>query len=110
MGDKTEIEWTEATWNPVTGCTKVSQGCKHCYAERDWSRLVHLPAETLGVSPRTVAREINDGAITVVQVRGSVRIDPADAQAYISRQKVRREKPWPSTSAASAGTPAGRTS
>lgn len=44
MGDKTEIEWTEATWNPVTGCTKVSQGCKHCYAERDWSRLVHLPA------------------------------------------------------------------
>lgn len=30
----TGIEWTEATWNPVTGCTKVSPGCKHCYAER----------------------------------------------------------------------------
>lgn len=30
----TKIEWTEATWNPVTGCTKVSQGCKNCYAER----------------------------------------------------------------------------
>src|SRR4029434_2588205 len=28
------IEWTEATWNPVTGCTKISPGCKHCYAER----------------------------------------------------------------------------
>ena len=28
------IEWTDATWNPVTGCTKVSPGCKHCYAER----------------------------------------------------------------------------
>src|SRR6266705_4875817 len=28
------IEWTNATWNPVTGCTKVSQGCVHCYAER----------------------------------------------------------------------------
>lgn len=43
MGDKSHIEWTEATWNPVTGCTKVSQGCKHCYAERDWHRLQHLP-------------------------------------------------------------------
>ena len=43
MGDKTGIEWTDATLNPTTGCTKVSQGCKHCYAERDWPRLVHLP-------------------------------------------------------------------
>jgi len=31
---KTSIEWTESTWNPVTGCTKISSGCKHCYAER----------------------------------------------------------------------------
>jgi protein gp37 len=36
---KTSIEWTEATWNPVTGCTKVSPGCKHCYAERMAGRL-----------------------------------------------------------------------
>ena len=34
MGAKSNIEWTEATWNPVTGCTKISPGCKHCYAER----------------------------------------------------------------------------
>lgn len=34
MGSKSSIEWTEATWNPVTGCTKISPGCKHCYAER----------------------------------------------------------------------------
>lgn len=33
MSDKTRIEWTDATWNPVTGCTKVSEGCDHCYAE-----------------------------------------------------------------------------
>lgn len=39
MGDKSAIEWTEATWNPVTGCTKVSPGCKHCYAERMAARL-----------------------------------------------------------------------
>jgi protein gp37 len=34
MADKSSIEWTEMTWNPVTGCTKVSEGCRHCYAER----------------------------------------------------------------------------
>jgi protein gp37 len=34
-----KIEWTEATWNPLTGCTKISPGCKHCYAERMAKRL-----------------------------------------------------------------------
>jgi len=34
MGKKTSIEWTDATWNPVTGCRKVGPGCDHCYAER----------------------------------------------------------------------------
>lgn len=38
MGDS-KIEWTDKTWNPVTGCTKVSQGCKHCYAERIAGRM-----------------------------------------------------------------------
>ena len=33
MSDNSRIEWTDATWNPVRGCTKVSPGCKHCYAE-----------------------------------------------------------------------------
>lgn len=33
MADRSTIEWTEATWNPVTGCSKVSPGCAHCYAE-----------------------------------------------------------------------------
>jgi protein gp37 len=39
MATKSSIEWTEMTWNPVTGCTKISQGCKHCYAERIARRL-----------------------------------------------------------------------
>jgi protein gp37 len=34
VADKSAIEWTDATWNPVTGCSKVSPGCAHCYAER----------------------------------------------------------------------------
>lgn len=33
VSDRSAIEWTDATWNPVTGCTKVSPGCAHCYAE-----------------------------------------------------------------------------
>lgn len=43
---KSKIEWTDETWNPVTGCTKVSQGCKHCYAEREWARLSANPKAT----------------------------------------------------------------
>jgi protein gp37 len=39
MATQSNIEWTEMTWNPVTGCSKVSQGCKHCYAERMAKRL-----------------------------------------------------------------------
>ena len=39
MAQKSGIEWTESTWNPVTGCTKISQGCKFCYAERMAERL-----------------------------------------------------------------------
>lgn len=38
MSDGTGIAWTDATWNPVTGCSKVSPGCQHCYAARDWNR------------------------------------------------------------------------
>ena len=39
------IEWTETTWNPVTGCSKVSEGCKHCYAERMSARLRAMGVE-----------------------------------------------------------------
>lgn len=39
MAENSSIEWTEATWNPLTGCTKISPGCKHCYAERMSMRL-----------------------------------------------------------------------
>ena len=39
MATNSRIEWTEFTWNPITGCTKVSPGCKNCYAERMALRL-----------------------------------------------------------------------
>lgn len=38
MADKTTIEWTDMTWNPIRGCSRVSQGCTHCYAERNAAR------------------------------------------------------------------------
>jgi protein gp37 len=44
MSDKSKIEWTDATWNPVTGCTKVSPGCAHCYAETFAKRFRGVPA------------------------------------------------------------------
>lgn len=42
---KSAIEWTDTTWNPLTGCTKVSPGCKHCYAERISLRLQAMGQE-----------------------------------------------------------------
>lgn len=43
MSASSSIEWTDSTWNPVTGCTKVSQGCKHCYAQRFAERFRGIP-------------------------------------------------------------------
>ena len=43
MADGSPIEWTDATWNPVRGCTKVSPGCKHCYAETFAERFRGVP-------------------------------------------------------------------
>jgi protein gp37 len=43
MADKSKIEWTDATWNPVTGCTKISPGCANCYAETFAERFRGVP-------------------------------------------------------------------
>jgi protein gp37 len=56
MSSESAIEWTDATWNPVRGCTKISPGCKHCYAERFAERfrgVVGHPFEQ-GFDPRVV--------------------------------------------------------
>ena len=45
MATDSHIEWTDTTWNPVTGCSKISQGCKHCYAERLAYRLQAMGLE-----------------------------------------------------------------
>lgn len=54
MGD-TKIEWCQKVWNPVTGCTKVGAGCKHCYAERMFTRLAENPK-----APKYQGRQFGD--------------------------------------------------
>lgn len=56
MSDKSDIEWTDATWNPVRGCEKVSPGCKHCYAETFAERFRGVPGHPYeqGFDPRLV--------------------------------------------------------
>src|ERR1700760_4746502 len=43
MAEKSAIEWTDTTWNPVTGCTKISAGCDNCYAARFSERFRNVP-------------------------------------------------------------------
>lgn len=59
-------------------------------------------AAYLGVSPRTVAREVAIGALATIRIRGAVRIAESDLEAYIARS--RRIEQWPSTSVGNAGT------
>ena len=48
MASTTEIEWTDATWNPVTGCSKITRGCDFCYAERFSERFRGVPGHPFG--------------------------------------------------------------
>jgi protein gp37 len=60
MSEHSKIEWTEATWNPVRGCVKVSPGCKHCYAETFAERFRGVAAHPyeLGFDPRIVPSKL----------------------------------------------------
>lgn len=53
MGAESEISWTDSTWNPATGCTKVSPGCKFCYMYRDMTRYGKDPATVKRTAPGT---------------------------------------------------------
>ena len=60
MSEKSTIEWTDATWNPVRGCTKISPGCKHCYAETFAERFRGVPGHPYeqGFDLRIVAEKV----------------------------------------------------
>src|SRR6202035_3191161 len=60
VSEHSKIEWTEATWNPVRGCLKVSPGCKHCYAETFAERFRGVPGHPYehGFDPRLVPEKL----------------------------------------------------
>jgi len=62
MSDKSKIEWTDATWNPVRGCTKISPGCKHCYAESFAERFRRVPGHPYeqGFDVRLIPSKLTD--------------------------------------------------
>jgi protein gp37 len=62
MSDRSPIEWTDATWNPIRGCTKISPGCKHCYAERFAERFRGVPGHPFeqGFDLRLVPEKLNE--------------------------------------------------
>lgn len=62
MSQISPIEWTDATWNPVRGCTKISPGCKHCYAERFAERFRGVAGHPFeqGFDLRLVPDKLND--------------------------------------------------
>ncbi|AMV39643.1 DUF5131 family protein [Planctomyces sp. SH-PL62] len=62
MSDKTKIEWTDATWNPVRGCTKITPGCAHCYAETFAERFRGVPGHPYeqGFDLRTAPHKLLD--------------------------------------------------
>ncbi len=63
MSDHTHIEWTDATWNPVTGCSVISAGCKHCYAMRlAGTRLRHHPSR-IGLTRPTIVGPVWTGDV-----------------------------------------------
>ena len=64
MADNTQIEWTEATWNPITGCSLASPGCTNCYAmQLAGTRLAHIPSRA------GLTREVNGNHVWTGEVR-----------------------------------------
>ena len=62
MSDRSPIEWTDATWNPVRGCVKVSPGCEHCYAETFAERFRGVPGHPFeqGFDLRLIPDKLSD--------------------------------------------------
>jgi protein gp37 len=62
LSKQSKIEWTDATWNPVRGCTKISPGCKHCYAETFAERFRGVPGHPYqqGFDLRLIPEKLNE--------------------------------------------------
>lgn len=77
MGDKTEIEWADATWNPIRGCTRVSEGCRHCYAESIAARFSGPGQPFEGLAQRVTRKDDTRGQWTgKIGFAANVLLDP----------------------------------
>jgi len=68
MGDKSGIEWTEATWNPIAGCSLVSPGCLNCYAMRQAARILRMHPEKPNPKYVGTVKMVNGNAVWTGQV------------------------------------------
>lgn len=67
MGDKTGISWTDATWNPIRGCSRVSEGCRNCYAERVAARFSQPGMPYHGLADQTRKGSKWTGAVRLIR-------------------------------------------
>src|ERR1700681_1617081 len=72
MANTTSIEWTDATWNPVTGCTKISSGCDNCYAERDLtSAALNVSAQYFDANEPVVKEQLQKAGVRLARLLDS---------------------------------------
>jgi protein gp37 len=94
VADKSSIEWTDATWNPATGCTKVSPGCDHCYAERIVERFKGKGAFEHGRHPQLHPERLDAAAALAEAAPGVRQLDvrpvPRQGPGRVHRPRVRR--------------------
>jgi protein gp37 len=102
MSDKSKIEWTDATWNPVRGCTKISPGCKHCYAETFAERFRDVPGHPYeqGFDFRTVPEKLadpllwNERRVVFVNSMSDLFQDQVDDRYIDAVTRVMEASPW----------------
>lgn len=95
MSDNSTIEWTDATWNPVRGCTKISPGCKHCYAETFAERFRGVPGHPyeqgfdLRLIPEKLAEPLKWGTPKTIFVNSMSDLFHEDVPDWYVEQVVR---------------------
>lgn len=90
MSDDSKIEWTDATWNPIRGCSRVSEGCRHCYAERVASRFSGPGQPYEGLAVRKLRVVSDDEQTTVGRWTGKVRMVPEHLADPLRWKRPRR--------------------
>jgi protein gp37 len=102
MSEKSSIEWTDATWNPVRGCTKVSPGCAHCYAETFAERFRGVPGHPYehGFDLRLVPDKILEPLrwptpkMVFVNSMSDLFHEDVSAQYIAAVAEVMKQSPW----------------